>query len=99
MKVKQRAFTLVEMIVVLFIISLLILLILPNLTGQRKHADTVSRDALVNVVQTQADLYADDHGQPATNLDQLVSEHYLTPAQEKRAQSVHLKLVEGRVER
>ena len=35
----KSAFTLVEMAIVLFIISLLILLIIPNLSKQRTHAD------------------------------------------------------------
>lgn len=36
MKKKKSAFTLLEMAVVLFIISLLILIILPNVAAQRK---------------------------------------------------------------
>lgn len=38
----KSAFTLVEMAIVLFIISLLILLIVPNLSKQRTHADKVN---------------------------------------------------------
>ena len=47
---KRSAFTLVEMATVLFIIALLILIILPNLAAQRKHATRVHEDAMVNVV-------------------------------------------------
>lgn len=36
---RRRGFTLIEMTIVLFIISLLVLIILPNLNGQRGHAD------------------------------------------------------------
>ena len=42
MKKKRRGFTLIEMAIVLFIISLLILIILPNIGTQRKHANTVN---------------------------------------------------------
>ena len=44
-KLKKRVakgFTLVEMTIVLFIISLLILIIVPNLGAQRKHATSVN---------------------------------------------------------
>ena len=52
---KREAFTLLEMSIVLFIISLLILIVLPNLTAQRKSAKRIHRDAMVSVVQTQVD--------------------------------------------
>ena len=59
---KREAFTLLEMSIVLFIISLLILIVLPNLTAQRKSAKRIHRDAMVSVVQTQVDEYANDGG-------------------------------------
>lgn len=41
LKKKQSGFTLLEMSIVLFIISLLVLIMLPNLSQQRKHANSI----------------------------------------------------------
>lgn len=58
---KREAFTLLEMSIVLFIISLLILIVLPNLTAQRKSAKRIHRDAMVSVVQTQVKKAHEQH--------------------------------------
>ena len=66
---KREAFTLLEMSIVLFIISLLILIVLPNLTAQRKSAKRIHHDAMVSVVQTQVDEYANDGGNENVSLE------------------------------
>ncbi|OIK85674.1 competence protein ComGC, partial [Oenococcus oeni] len=60
-KNKKQSFTLIEMAIVLFIISLLMLLILPNLNNQRKKAENTQAEAMVSVIQTQVDLYENDN--------------------------------------
>lgn len=42
---KKSAFTLIEMTVVLFIISLLILIVLPNIAQQRSNAKSIHGNA------------------------------------------------------
>lgn len=49
------------MTIVLFIISLLILIIIPNLSNQRKHAQSVHSSAMTEVVQAQIDAYFSQH--------------------------------------
>lgn len=93
---KRSAFTLLEMSIVLFIISLLILIILPNITRQRKNAMNVHRGAMVNVVQTQAELYANESGQTATSLKQLADHHYLSKEQLTKARKEHIVLRHGK---
>jgi len=90
----RRGFTLVEMAIVLFIISLLILIILPNLNGQRDRAQSIHRNAMQTVVQGQLTAYLDDHaGHTKTvSYDDLVTGKYLTKAQVKQAQSEHLTI-------
>ena len=46
-KAKVQAFTLVEMLVVLFIISVLLLLFVPNLTKQKDAVDDKGKAAVV----------------------------------------------------
>ncbi|OIK62191.1 competence protein ComGC, partial [Oenococcus oeni] len=60
-KNKKQSFTLIEIAIVLFIISLLMLLILPNLNNQRKKAENTQAEAMVSVIQTQVDLYENDN--------------------------------------
>ena len=98
-KTRRRAFTLLEMAIVLFIISLLVLIVLPNLSTQREHATKIHENAMTNVVQTQRDLYENDTGQRAQSIDQLVENQYLTAAQAQKATSEHIKVVNGRAER
>lgn len=85
MKQQRRAFTLIEMAVVLFIISLLILIILPNLSKQRHHASAVHGDAMVNVVQTQVDLYENEHNSVLPTFAVLERDKYLSSKQVKQA--------------
>ncbi len=97
---KLPGFTLIEMAIVLFIISLLILIILPNLNGQRKHATSVSRNALANVIQTQSDLYQNEHnGETPHSLADLVSEKYLTEQQVKQAEQQQISFRNGQIEK
>lgn len=93
---KQPAFTLLEMSIVLFIISLLILIILPNLTQQRRNATRIHRDAMVSVVQTQVDAYENETGNSNVSLDQLRQHDYLTTAQVQKARKEHIAIVNGK---
>lgn len=92
---KQQAFTLIEMAIVLFIISLLVLIVLPNLAAERKHAVKIHRNAMVTVVQTQLDLYENDNGKRASSLAQLRQGDYLTDAQLKKAHDEHIVVHNG----
>lgn len=97
-KHRRRAFTLLEMAIVLFIISLLVLIVLPNLSTQRQHATQVHENAMTHVVQTQLDLYENDTGQKAQSIDELVDNQYLTTAQAKKAASENITVSNGRAE-
>lgn len=97
-KLKKRVakgFTLVEMTIVLFIISLLILIIVPNLGTQRKHATSVNQEALVNMIQNQVELYHDDTGDVPTDLSQLEKGNYLTAKQVRQASRENITLQNG----
>ena len=97
MKKKRDGFTLLEMSIVLFIISLLILIIIPNLTKQRHNVNSIHQRAMVNVIQTQADLFENETGYPASNLEQLYDKQYLTGSQLKAAEQNHIKINHGQV--
>ncbi len=77
----QKAFTLVEMLFVLLIISILIILIIPSLSSKSEGVQDQGCDALVQVVQTQADTYyLNEHTLP-TSIETLVKAEYITSEQ------------------
>ena len=75
-----RAFTLVEMLVVLLVISVLILLFIPNLSKQKETVKNTGNGAVVKVVNSRAELYRLDHTDDVT-LGKLVSNGNITQKQ------------------
>ena len=67
----KKGFTLIEMVLVLFIISVLMLLIIPNLSGKKNAIEAQGNEALQTVVQAQADMYELDTGVEASNFEEL----------------------------
>lgn len=93
---RRAAFTLLEMSIVLFIISLLILIVLPNVAQQRQHASKIHGDAMVAVVQTQIDAYQNEHGAGRVNYGVLQENDYLTKAQVQRARHEHIMIANAK---
>lgn len=94
----QQGFTLIEMVVVIAIIVVLILLIVPNLIGQKQKAEKRTSAAFETTLQTQLELYKDDHPKTqVTNFEQLKGE-YLTSDQINRAEK-EFKITNQHVEK
>lgn len=79
--VKLRAFTLIEMLVVLLIISILLLLFVPNLSKQKDSVKETGNAAVVKVVDSQAELYEMKKNNKTASLAALVSEGQITQKQ------------------
>jgi competence protein ComGC len=79
-------FTLLEMLVVLLIISVLILLFVPNLSKHKEGVDKKGNEAVVKLVETQMDLYQMDKNQTPT-IEQLLNEQYITKDQYDKYQA------------
>lgn len=79
---KLKAFTLIEMLVVLLIIGVLLLLFVPNLSKQKDAVQDKGNAAVVKVVESQMELYELNTGNTAT-ANQLASEGYITAEQAK----------------
>lgn len=90
MKMKTRAFTLVEMLVVLGIISVLLLLFVPNLSKQKDAVKEAGGAAVVKVVESQAELYEMSHSGQAT-LAQLVNSGAITAEQSQSYNEYYAK--------
>lgn len=79
-------FTLLEMLVVLLIISVLILLFVPNLSKHKEGVDKKGNEAIVKIVETQIDLYVMEKNQTPT-VEQLLKEEYITQEQYEKYQT------------
>lgn len=80
------------MAVVMFIISLLILIILPNIGKQRDNARGIGNQALGDVVQTQADLYRNETDKENVSLEDLKNSGYLNEKQYSEAKKAKIEV-------
>lgn len=77
----EEGFTLIEMLIVLFIIGALLLIVLPNLTKSGAEAQEKACQANIHLLETQVENYYLEHGHtwPA-DVSVLVQEEYLKKA-------------------
>nr|WP_018368008.1 competence type IV pilus major pilin ComGC [Streptococcus entericus] len=75
-----KGFTLVEMLIVLLIVSVLLLLFVPNLSKQKEKIEASGGRALVKVVESQAEMYEMGSANKAS-LSALVAEEFITQDQ------------------
>lgn len=82
----QKGFTLVEMIIVLFIISLISLVFIPNIVQTKAKVEADAKKSLTTVIKTQSDLYQmQNSSSSAPSLDELESGGYINKEQYEQA--------------
>ena len=79
-KQKEEGFTLIEMLLVLLVISVLIILIIPNIAAQSRNVQDTGCEAQVRMVQSQIEAYTLNEGGRPSSIQDLVPE-YLTAEQ------------------
>ena len=94
-QLNQQGFTLIEMVMVLFIISILMLLIVPNVVKQKDSIDEQGTEALVTVIQTQVEPYELDGAKGAASLVSLQEQGYLSAKQVKQASAKSITITNG----
>lgn len=94
-QLNQEGFTLIEMVMVLFIISVLMLLIVPNVVKQKDSIDDQGTEALVTVIQTQVELYELDGEEGEVSLSALQQKGYLSGKQVKQASAKSITITNG----
>ena len=87
---KAKAFTLIEMLFVLIVISVLLLLFVPNLSKQKDAVKDTGGEAVVKVVESQAELYEMKNAGDAT-LSNLVSSGSITDKQAQTYKEYYAK--------
>ncbi|MCO7176521.1 competence type IV pilus major pilin ComGC [Sporolactobacillus kofuensis] len=74
----ERGFTLIEMMIVLLIISILLLIAVPNMTKSNAVVTDKSTEATVKLVQSQVAAYQMDHdGELPATLNDLLTGKYV----------------------
>jgi len=91
----EKGFTLVEMMIVLMIISVLIILIVPNLRNQTETVNSKGCEALISVVQSQTNAYYLDEGSYPSTIDKLASEKYIKNEQKSCPNGKKLIIEDG----
>lgn len=92
----ERGFTLVEMLVVLLIISILILVTIPNVTKYSEMIDDKGCEAYLKMVQGQAETYKIEHNTYPT-IEQLKTENYLGTGEVACPNGSRLSIDKGQV--
>lgn len=80
---KKDGFTLIEMLIVLFIIAILLILIIPNITKNIDTAKDKSSEAYEKTVQSQVIAYEINEKDSNVTFEKLVEKHYLDGPVEK----------------
>lgn len=86
---KQKGFTLIEMVVVIAIVVMLLVIIAPNLVGQKRNAEKKTSEAFRTTLQTQVELYENEHGKRPSSLNELKGK-YLSEDQSKKIKDFHI---------
>ncbi len=90
MQIKTKAFTLVEMLFTLVIISILLLLFVPNLSKQKDAVKDTGGAAVVKVVESQAELFELNHT-GGVSLSKLVEVGSITAEQSQTYKEYYAK--------
>ena len=88
--IKTKAFTLVEMLFTLVIISILLLLFVPNLSKQKDAVKDTGGAAVVKVVESQAELFELNHT-GGVSLSKLVEVGSITAEQSQTYKEYYAK--------
>jgi len=78
---RRKGFTVLEMMLVLIVISVIMLITIPNIAQKKKIINDVGCTSLLDVVNSQILMYNLETGQEPTDLQILVDEGYLKSEQ------------------
>ncbi|GAA4066121.1 competence type IV pilus major pilin ComGC [Amphibacillus indicireducens] len=75
---EENGFTLIEMLIVLAVITLLLILVVPNLADQNENINKNSEETLIKMAENQTQVYYIEKGRKPSSIKQLVEEGYLS---------------------
>ena len=93
----EKGFTLVEMLVVLLIISILILVTIPNVSKHFASIDEKGCHAYILMLQGQVEAYKLNHNEYPASVSDLIDEGYIVEEDLKCPDNTEVNIVEGEV--
>lgn len=72
-----ESFTLIEMLIVLLVISALVLLFIPNISRYRDHVNREGKQAVMQLVDAQKELYSLQNNGKVPTIVELLKEGYI----------------------
>ena len=72
-----ESFTLIEMLIVLLVISALVLLFIPNISRYRDHVNREGKQAVMQLVDAQKELYSLQNNGQVPTIAELLKEGYI----------------------
>jgi len=93
----ENAFTLIEMLIVLMVISVLIILIVPNLSDRSQNVNATGCEALVALAQSQSEAYYLENGNHPGSMNDLVDGGFITDDQTTCPNNDQLEIRNGKV--
>lgn len=72
-----ESFTLIEMLIVLLVISALVLLFIPNISRYRDHVNREGKQAVMQLVDAQKELYSLQNNGKVQTIAELLKEGYI----------------------
>ncbi len=95
---EQRAFTLIEMMIVLLIISILLIVTLPNITKHNSKINSTGCEAFIKMVEAEVQAYYMDNSSYPDSTEDLVAEGYLKEGQTTCPNGKKLSINNGAVD-
>lgn len=92
----EKGFSLIEMMIVLLVITVLLLITIPNVTKNSKSIDEKGCEAYISMVQSQVETYKMKERSYPASLDVLVDEEYF-PEYPQCSDGTKLNLTDGKV--
>ncbi|MFY0743281.1 competence type IV pilus major pilin ComGC [Solibacillus silvestris] len=93
----EKGFTLVEMLVVLLIISILILVTIPNVSKHFASIDEKGCDAYILMLQGQVEAYKLNNNEYPSSVTDLIEEDYIVEEDLRCPDNTEIKIVDGKV--
>ncbi|MEY8371789.1 competence type IV pilus major pilin ComGC [Aerococcaceae bacterium 50-4] len=88
---QKQGFTLIEMVIVLFIVAALLLLIIPNMSKQATKAEETTNSALVETVEAQGQIYMLEENKDAFTPEELANKGYISTDQLEQYNTIPVK--------
>ncbi|WP_102274581.1 competence type IV pilus major pilin ComGC [Cytobacillus massiliigabonensis] len=93
----EYAFTLLEMMIVLLVISVLLIITIPNITKHNGNINKKGCEAYVKMVQAQVQAYEIEHKKPPSDVKALVDEKYLNENETTCPNGEAIVITDGKV--